>query len=266
VLGSSDIKIMQWYYANNDQRLGPISEAEFNKLVADGAIVATTLVWNQTMTNWTPYAQVAPAAASSVAAPAPAPDTEVCAVSGKRYPKREMIQFEGKWISAEHRDQFFQRQREGLSAMPNEMLYGGFWIRFVAKLIDGIILYVLNIPVSLLLGYGFMSGPQLDSANPNFGAFFGAMIMMQLIYVVIAIGYSWFFISRYQATPGKMALGLKVVRADGSHLSTGRIIGRYFAEMVSGITLSIGYIIAAFDEPQKRSLHDRICDTRVIKK
>jgi uncharacterized RDD family membrane protein YckC len=82
--------------------------------------------------------------------------------------------------------------------------------------------------------------------------------------ITLAIIYAVFFISRYSATPGKMAVGLKLVRSDGSPLSTGRIIGRYFSEWLSSIILFIGYIIAAFDE-EKRALHDRICDTRVIR-
>jgi uncharacterized RDD family membrane protein YckC len=95
------------------------------------------------------------------------------------------------------------------------------------------------------------------------------MILFQVITTLLGFGigvaYCLFFIPRYQATPGKMALGLKIVRADGSPLSKGRIVGRYFAELVSGMILMIGYIIAAFDD-QKRALHDMICDTRVIKK
>ena len=74
-----------------------------------------------------------------------------------------------------------------------------------------------------------------------------------------------FFIRRYDATPGKLACGLRIYRADGSKLTTGRIVWRYFAEMVSGMVMYIGYIIAGFDD-QKRSLHDHICDTRVVYK
>jgi uncharacterized RDD family membrane protein YckC len=48
-------------------------------------------------------------------------------------------------------------------------------------------------------------------------------------------------------------------------VSYGRAFGRYFGTWLSGLTLGIGYIMAAFDD-QKRSLHDRVCDTRVIKK
>ena len=63
-----------------------------------------------------------------------------------------------------------------------------------------------------------------------------------------------------------MACGLKVVDADGNKISYGRALGRGFAEILSGLICDIGYIIAAFDNPQKRSLHDHICSTRVIYK
>jgi uncharacterized RDD family membrane protein YckC len=61
-----------------------------------------------------------------------------------------------------------------------------------------------------------------------------------------------------------MALNLKVVRPDGSPLSLGRAFARYFAKVLSGLILGIGFIMAGFDS-QKRALHDRLCDTRVIK-
>jgi uncharacterized RDD family membrane protein YckC len=101
--------------------------------------------------------------------------------------------------------------------------------------------------------------------NPNnLGPFFLYQGVTMLINLSMSLLYSWFFLSRDGATPGKMALGLKVVRADGSKLSTGRIIGRFFSELLSSLLLCIGYIMAGFDE-EKRALHDRICDTRVIK-
>jgi uncharacterized RDD family membrane protein YckC len=85
-----------------------------------------------------------------------------------------------------------------------------------------------------------------------------------VINLTTGVLYYWFFLSHYSATPGKMALGLKVIRPDGSPLTGGRIVGRYFAEMLSGMILAIGYIMAGFDD-ERRALHDRICDTRVIK-
>jgi len=255
---------MKWYYASGSERLGPVAQAEFEQLVTGGVVKAETLVWRQGMADWAPYGQL-PAAVGG-AATAGDDGMEVCAVSGRRYPRREMIRYEGKWIGAEHRDEFFQRQREGV-VQPGQFVYGNFWPRFLAKFVDGIIGVavgaVLNVVLALLL---------FDTANYFTAPIRAAGTMNVVLYqifsylggVLIGIVYAWFFISRYSATPGKMALGLKVVRADGSPLSGGRIVGRYFAEIPSALILFVGYIMAAWD-PERRALHDRICDTRVIK-
>ncbi|MBL9189329.1 MAG: RDD family protein [Opitutaceae bacterium] len=263
---------MNWYYAINGQRLGPVPEAELQKLVTDGVVKADTLVWKEGMAEWQPYAQAVGGA------PGPAPSTpsatddgtEVCVVTGQRHPRREMVHYDGKWISAAKRDEYFQRLREGVT-VPGEKVapfgYGGFWIRFVAKFLDGIITGVAGIMVNLLLAALILGSVNYFVPNSEVVGT-GRMLLFQVVSNVIGVGigavYVWFFLSRYSATPGKMAVGLKIVRADGTKLSTGRIIGRYFAEILSGLILLIGYIMAAFDE-EKRSLHDRICDTRVIK-
>lgn len=267
---------MQWYYAVGGQRLGPVSQAGYEQLVREGVIKPDTLVWRQGMSAWQPQSSVAgelptggvesPGGMAATGAEGGGDDTEVCSVSGKRYPKREMIQFEGQWISAEHRDAFFQRMREGV-AQPGRFVYGGFWRRFVAKFIDGIILGLAGVVANMGLGvllYGTANyfRPDTTTIPPTTLVLFQGLSM--LIGIVLGLIYALFFIRKYSATPGKMAMGLKLVRADGSSLSVGRIIGRHFAEWISGIILLIGYIMAAFDD-EKRALHDRICDTRVIK-
>jgi uncharacterized RDD family membrane protein YckC len=255
---------MQWYYAIKDQRQGPLAEAEFARLVADGTIRPETLVWREGMSNWQPYS------AASVDAAALAVDTDdtaVCAMSGKRYPKREMIQYEGRWISAEHRDEYFQRLREGVAlpgagVVPGPFGYGGFWRRFVARIVDGIITGVVGLLINLVIRQLFGAGAVPQAGN--LGVFWLMMGTQQVVAIAIGLSYEILFIRRFDATPGKLAMGLKLLRADGSKLTVGRIIGRYFANVVSALTLTIGYIIAAFDD-EKRALHDRMCDTRVIK-
>jgi uncharacterized RDD family membrane protein YckC len=61
-----------------------------------------------------------------------------------------------------------------------------------------------------------------------------------------------------------MACKLKIAVTDGSRLSYLRALGRHFAKYLSGMILLIGYIMAAFDD-QRRTLHDRICETRVVR-
>jgi uncharacterized RDD family membrane protein YckC len=98
----------------------------------------------------------------------------------------------------------------------------------------------------------------------NTGAFILMQAIIQLVGIATGIAYDVYFVRKYDATPGKLAFGLKVLRADGSKLSVGRIIGRYFGAILSGLVLCIGYLRAAFDD-EKRTLHDRLVDTRVIK-
>ena len=95
-------------------------------------------------------------------------------------------------------------------------------------------------------------------------AIFSGLALLTLISIGINACYEAYFLTTKGATPGKMALGLKVIRADGGPITIGLAVGRYFASFLSGITLCIGYIIAGFDA-QKRSLHDHICATRVIR-
>ena len=148
--------------------------------------------------------------------------------------------------------------------------YGGFWIRFVARLIDGIIVGIVGTIITLPLTF-LGIGSVAITANQNdpsaalaaIPAMIAAGGISFLIRLALAVAYEAYFLSTKGATPGKMALGLKVIRTDGGPISLGLAVGRYFAMFLSGIILAIGYIMAGFD-PQKRSLHDRLCNTFVI--
>lgn len=255
---------MQWYYANNGQRLGPISQEELIKLVTDGVVRSDTLVWHSGMTEWLPYSKVSAGAGSTPGTPAVDDGTEVCAVSGKRYPRSQMINFEGRWISAEHRDEFFQKRREGVAqqlvgdpVMPGPFGYGNVGRRFAARLIDGILLQIVNFCLQAILfaAMGVSKSPAVA------GLAAGLSIVVSMTVVAC---YEIFFTWKNGATLGKQALGLKVLRPDGASLSLGRSVGRYFSTWLSSLTIGIGYIIAGFDE-ERRALHDRVADTRVIK-
>lgn len=264
---------MPWYYEVNREQRGPVADDEFARLVQSGVVRAETLVWREGWANWQPYSQSGSAFPAAMPTTAPtfagvADDAEsaVCAVSGQRRPKRDMLQFEGRWVSAEHKEEFFQRLREGV-AQQGEMVYAGFWIRFGAKFIDGIILGVANAILGGVIGgvMGAMLAARMQDPETAVGVVLAIQAVSYLVGTLMAIAYALFFIRKWDATPGKRMLGLKVLRADGSSLSKGRIVGRYFAEFVSSLTLLIGYLMAAFDKEERRALHDRMCDTRVVK-
>ena len=244
---------MEWYYANGGTRSGPVTPVAFEQLIKSGAITGETLVWAKGMEQWLPWSQVAATTAE-------------CASSGGRFFQRDMVPYEGKFISSEQKEDFFQRLREGVQ-QPGTLAYAGFWVRFLAKFIDGLVNWVIGLVVGLGLATVMLGGAYFNP-DPQDVPDVGLLLTYQAVNFIVGTSlgllYYWFFLSRYSATPGKMALGLKVVRSDGSPLTTGRIIGRYFAEWLSAIILGIGYIMAAFDA-EKRALHDHICDTRVIK-
>jgi uncharacterized RDD family membrane protein YckC len=135
------------------------------------------------------------------------------------------------------------------------MDYAGFWIRLVAYLIDGIILWFLNLFLAGILRLGaFLAKPsptELELTSFILGMFIG-------------IAYWVGFWTWRGQTPGKMALGLKIIRADGSPLSLGQAFLRYLGYIVSALILYIGFLWIAFDG-RKQGIHDKIADTYVIR-
>jgi uncharacterized RDD family membrane protein YckC len=257
-----------WYYATGSERVGPLDEAAFRAAVAAGVVTDQTLVWREGMADWQPWGSI-PGHMSAAAAPqmaaAPTPQVAgaspagqgVCVECGEVYPLSDMVTYQGRNICPVCKPVFFQRLQER-GGLPGQLRYAGFWIRWVAKFVDGVITSMANAAVGMLLGFS-MLGPQ----DPNDIAS-AAVALSWILSIGITAAYTIFFHGRFGATPGKMAVGVKVVQADGSPITYGRATGRFFAEWLSSLIFGIGYIMAAFDD-QKRTLHDRICDTRVVK-
>ncbi len=119
--------------------------------------------------------------------------------------------------------------------------YAGFWIRFLAIFIDSIILNIVGGILGKILG-------------PGIGGFLS---------FAVNIAYFIYFIGSSGQTPGKMVCGIKVINADGTELDYTRAFLRWLGYIISTLTIGIGYIIAGFDD-EKRALHDRIFETRVV--
>ncbi|MFV1994109.1 MAG: RDD family protein, partial [Verrucomicrobiales bacterium] len=140
----------------------------------------------------------------------------------------------------------------------------GFWIRFAAKMIDGIILSIVTGGPYWFLSFKVaMLGAQ-GNPDPEVIARYNVfLILAYLLMMVLQVAYAAFMVGKYGATLGKLAVGIRVVNADGSKVSYLKAFGRWWGELVTGFTIGIGYIIAGFDR-EKRALHDHICSTRVV--
>jgi len=256
---------MNWYYADQGQQTGPVNDAQFEELVRSGKIHPDTLVWHEGMAAWQTYREVTSPSPPSAPAPlgtagyVPGQSAEaVCAECGKLFAIQDMIRHGSIYICANCKPVFLQKLAEGAQLNTGALNYAGFWIRFAAVFVDGILLFVVNMCIGLVAG---LSAAQAVGAAPK-----GALVLQLILFAIqmtIGISYEVVLIGKYGATLGKMACQIKVVTADGGRVSYLRAFGRYFGKMLSGFTCLIGYVIAAFDD-QKRALHDHICNTRVV--
>ena len=147
--------------------------------------------------------------------------------------------------------------------LPDEQLvqyeYAGFWIRFIAIIIDAILLALIRWPVAFILG---------DAMGYHYNTSFVHVNINLAGTVSFAIGIAYFVLmetSEKQATIGKMVFGLKVIDQDGKRLNASKALIRYLSKFVSAIILLIGFIMAGFDS-KKQALHDKIAGTFVVYK
>ena len=259
---------MDWYFAENNQQVGPVSTEMFRRLVAEGRVRAATPIWRDGMVDWQAYQHIHEGDAASVAVvgetdePA-APERGFCCQCGRLLATEDLITYQSKYICAECKAPFFQRIREGVrvhamtvAPVQEGTRYAGFWIRFAAYLIDSIAMQVVATVLTLVLEFSAAIG-----AGP--GAVMGVQWIRLLLILAISITYETLMVGKYGATLGKLACGLRIVTAEETKVSYLRAFARCWAWILSMFTLTIGFIIAGFDD-QKRALHDHVCGTRVV--
>jgi uncharacterized RDD family membrane protein YckC len=154
-------------------------------------------------------------------------------------------------------------------------VYAGFWLRFVAYVLDVVILGVFIVPIllglAMLLGVGsaIAALPRHgdDFAN-GFPPVFGLFI--SLFALVLVVG-TWLYhalleSSEWQATAGKKIVGIVVTDMAAARVSFGRATARHFAKLITGlIPLGIGYIMAGFTE-KRQAIHDMLANCLVLRK
>jgi uncharacterized RDD family membrane protein YckC len=129
------------------------------------------------------------------------------------------------------------------------VVYAGFWRRFAAAFIDGII---LSIPIGIIVGIVIAMNSQ------------ALLSLVNVLSLIIQIAYfAVMESSEAQATIGKRVMGIIVTDSQGGRISTMRALGRAAGKIVSGAICCIGYIMAAFTQ-RKQALHDMIADTVVV--
>jgi uncharacterized RDD family membrane protein YckC len=152
--------------------------------------------------------------------------------------------------------------------------YAGFWRRFLALIIDRLI---LGIPTALLVMMfvvpAIMSGVSSFSSGDNAAAcvsffltFIAGWIWLVILVALLHVFYwTLFECSRFQATPGKMALGIIVTDVRSNRITLARSLGRNLGKIISSMILHIGFLMAGLTE-KKQGLHDMLADCLVVMK
>jgi uncharacterized RDD family membrane protein YckC len=237
---------------------GPFTREQVEQKLKSGECKLTDLAFREGLSQWTPLEQVL--AKDSVAAPV-APPVFVPPTAPVAGPPSYSYAATMK--------------------PPGHLLYGGFWLRFVAYIIDATILtipiMVICIPIFAIMG-GFaaitamshQSSLSNNNDNPAAAVFPVAFILFELLIVGASAVIGWLYYAYlesgpHQATFGKRVMSLKVTNMAGERISFGHASGRFFGKIITGlIPFGIGYMMAGFTE-RKQALHDLVAGTLVVR-
>lgn len=138
----------------------------------------------------------------------------------------------------------------------HQLKYAGFWIRLWATVIDMVLFLIISIPIGLIL-----SGDMNDVIGP--GANGPPGFLLGWVFPAIATIAFW---ASKGATPGKMAIGARILNAQtGEPPSTGQCVGRYFACFISFLPLFLGALWIGWDA-RKQGWHDNLDGTVVVRR
>lgn len=158
--------------------------------------------------------------------------------------------------------------------------YAGFWLRFIALIIDTIVIQILQsmvvIPLLAIIGLTFLIPTGFDDFIN--GGNFTEDDMWVLLPAILSTAFSIVFLSKaiqilyfslmesskHQATLGKLALGIKVTDLEGNRIDFVRSLFRQLGKILSSMLMFIGYLMTAFT-PKKQALHDVLSNCLVVR-
>lgn len=269
-----------WYYVSPDrQRQGPVPAGTIRDLFAAGTLNSRSLVWQQGMPQWQALEQVADALGVRVDTPAPPPSppapsdpTPVAFATGAdapgparapvrpdAYPDAAMQQAYAAHVGVD------PQARPLFNDGP--VVYARFLKRVAASLVDGFIVamiaLVVQMPIALIAGVSSVGVLDTLGGEPSDGSLL-LELLVQAVGIAVGLAYfGYFYTSAQQASPGKLLVGIKLVRPDGETISFARSAGRYFANWLNAFTLGLTYLLPLITT-KRQALHDLVADTVVV--
>ena len=156
----------------------------------------------------------------------------------------------------------------GVVVQGGNVEYAGFGIRLLAWLIDLLVLlfflrFIIALISDFFIAFIFIY-VSIVSADSSIVRFLSDFIGGFIGFSVTLLYFTLFWSSKFQGTPGKIVLGLKIVDVNGNKISYFTALIRYISTIISSLLLGIGYLLIIFDG-KKQALHDKLASTYVIK-
>lgn len=238
--------ISDWYYKQGEAVLGPISREELAEIAEAGAIESGTPVKRGEDGPWEYYELLTSPDPGGETGPPPLPTEAPCARCARTVPRSDLVTFRGVAMCPACKRDYFQHLVQGTLEKPIPLLYIK---RALAKAID------VNLGFSFLL----MNSMIIDLASlpePYQILVFTGSLAGYGAYTALTTGFCG-------GTLGKLVFRVRVVSEEGAPIGFGQAMVRTLAAMISVMCLGLGYALALTD-PARRTLHDRIAQTRVV--
>lgn len=229
---------MEIWVGRDGQRHGPYKEDDVRQWLRNGQLAREDLGWYEGLADWQPLSVLFPDAVPVAAPPLPAaavpPPTTTAALED----------------------------------------YAGFWKRLAAYIVDVLVLYIPNLLIMKAFGEDaaqatlqqamLTAGPNLDALVAAYGRYYETMHVAIALTTLLA----WLYFalcesSAWQATVGKLAMGIRVTDLQGRRISFPRALGRYAAKILSAMILLLGFLMIAWTR-RKQGLHDLLANTLVL--
>ncbi|OOG46338.1 transporter [Rhodanobacter sp. C06] len=233
---------MEIWIGRDGERHGPYKEEEVRQWLRSGQVKGSDLAWREGLADWQPLSTLFPDVTPDAA---PAADNPYSAPSA---PMQNLPQTTAAALED----------------------HAGFWKRVAAYILDLILLTIVFKVIGTFFGASaaeeamkqeMLSGTSLMQAYQHF---YSSMWPYNLLTTVLTWLYFAFCeSSAWQATVGKLALGVRVTNLQGARISFLRATGRFFAKYLSVLIMFIGFIMVAFTR-RKQGLHDMIASTLVL--
>lgn len=231
---------MEVWIGREGERHGPYKEDDVRQWLRSGQVSPNDLAWYEGLADWQPLSVLFPEEAKATPPPADA-------ASAPLLPQVTTAALED---------------------------HAGFWKRVGAYILDAIILYIPQLLIQKAFDVDAAKETLQQAALNAGGDVHLVMAAQQQFYAAIwpavllgfMLGWLYFALcesSVWQATLGKLALGIRVTDLQGHRISFPRALGRYPAKMLSAIILGIGFLMVAWTQ-RKQGLHDMIVGTLVL--